>query len=109
MYVSGSPESVSKQPIQLIVKLNSSLQHIIVTLIYWSFGSFLDLKKNTIKRRVVIIIEFYLFSDQTCTPEEFTCDNGNCIQKKWLCDLEDDCGDGSDELKVHNFLFKIVL
>lgn len=37
--------------------------------------------------------------NQTCTPEEFTCDNGNCIQKKWLCDLEDDCGDGSDELK----------
>ena len=38
-------------------------------------------------------------ADQTCTPEEFTCDNGNCIQKKWLCDLEDDCGDGSDERK----------
>ena len=40
-----------------------------------------------------------LFPDQTCTPDEFTCDNGNCIQKKWLCDFEDDCGDGSDERK----------
>ena len=37
--------------------------------------------------------------DQTCTADEFTCDNGNCIQKKWLCDHEDDCGDGSDERK----------
>ena len=39
------------------------------------------------------------FLDQTCTSDEFTCDNGNCIQKKWLCDHEDDCGDGSDERK----------
>ena len=46
-----------------------------------------------------IKIKHSFFSDQTCTPEEFTCDNGNCIQKKWLCDYEDDCGDGSDELK----------
>ena len=30
-HVSGSPESVSKQPTQLIVKLNSSMRHIIVT------------------------------------------------------------------------------
>ena len=34
-----------KQPTQVIVKLNSSLQYIIVTLIYRSFGSFLDWKK----------------------------------------------------------------
>ena len=47
-------------------------------------------------------------TDQTCTPEEFTCDNGNCIQKKWLCDFEDDCGDGSDELKVKVQYFKVI-
>jgi len=37
------------------------------------------------------------FADQTCTPDEFSCDNGRCIQKRWLCDREDDCGDASDE------------
>ena len=42
---------------------------------------------------------FFFIPDQTCTADEFTCDNGNCIQKKWLCDHEDDCGDGSDERK----------
>ena len=31
-HVSGSPESVSKQPTQLILELYSSLRHIIVTL-----------------------------------------------------------------------------
>ena len=33
MYVSGSPEFVSKQPTQLIVKLISTLRHIIVTIL----------------------------------------------------------------------------
>ena len=35
--------------------------------------------------------------DQTCTATEFTCANSKCVQKRWLCDQEDDCGDGSDE------------
>ena len=32
-----------------------------------------------------------------CRPDEFLCDNWNCVPEKAQCDGEDDCGDGSDE------------
>lgn len=32
-----------------------------------------------------------------CEPNEFRCDNDRCVQKQWLCDGDDDCGDGTDE------------
>lgn len=40
-----------------------------------------------------------LFIDKkTCDPEtEFTCKNGRCIAKLWMCDFDNDCGDDSDE------------
>lgn len=43
-------------------------------------------------------LTFHKFSDETCRADDFTCANGKCIQKRWLCDLDNDCGDGSDEM-----------
>lgn len=34
----------------------------------------------------------------TCDSSTFTCANGKCIDKSFVCDNENDCGDDSDEL-----------
>lgn len=40
---------------------------------------------------------FSLATNKSCDPRYFTCRNGNCIQREWLCDGDDDCFDESDE------------
>ena len=32
-----------------------------------------------------------------CQDGYFQCDNGFCIPELWKCDLDNDCGDNSDE------------
>lgn len=38
-------------------------------------------------------------TQRTCSPDEFTCNNGNCILKTWVCDDVPDCSSGEDEQK----------
>lgn len=46
-----------------------------------------------------IFIFFIYFSAPvtTCDENTFMCSNKVCIPKQFLCDHDDDCGDGSDE------------
>lgn len=38
-----------------------------------------------------------LLGNITCAPLEFTCASGRCVSRNFVCNGEDDCGDGSDE------------
>ena len=40
----------------------------------------------------------YLHLESTsCQQDQFQCKNKKCINKGYVCDLSDDCGDNSDE------------
>ena len=39
-----------------------------------------------------------------CRSDEFQCNNGICIWYGWMCNLRDDCGDGSDESRSYGAL-----
>ena len=32
-----------------------------------------------------------------CSVDQWRCTSGSCIPKRWWCDSENDCSDGSDE------------
>lgn len=34
---------------------------------------------------------------KTCAEVDFVCHSGQCVPKRWQCDGEPDCEDGSDE------------
>ncbi|XP_076107661.1 uncharacterized protein LOC143075944 [Mytilus galloprovincialis] len=47
---------------------------------------------------ILIFISTYDVTEATCAANEFTCDNGACIQSVYRCDDSFECDDRSDEL-----------
>lgn len=49
-------------------------------------------KENFLKHVIIILLPA-----RTCPPNQYPCASGRCIPISWTCDLDDDCGDRSDE------------
>ena len=45
-----------------------------------------------------------LLDEATCSPREFQCANGKCIDARRRCDNRNDCGDDTDELNCGKFV-----
>ena len=41
--------------------------------------------------------QIYFILSAGCAPNQFTCDNGQCIPGIYVCDNNEDCDDDSDE------------
>jgi hypothetical protein len=51
----------------------------------------------------MLIFKIKFKVEKYCNYYEFRCNRGACIDESRVCDLVDDCGDGSDESgKMHN-------
>ena len=42
-----------------------------------------------------------------CDPNEFACDNGECIHSSWRCDDFNDCEDNSDSSYMYAVLLRL--
>ncbi len=48
-------------------------------------------------RSSALLFLFHSVFNNTCKAGEFMCQNRQCIPKHFVCDHDNDCGDGSDE------------
>lgn len=46
---------------------------------------------------VILVLYFLASTSTTCSSTEFECNDGECIDRRRLCDNYKDCQDGSDE------------
>lgn len=57
---------------------------------------------------LTILMTYSLFLETPrCEEFEFTCKNGRCISFEYICNTEDNCGDGSDEEKCFECLGEV--
>ena len=48
-------------------------------------------------------------ADRKCSSSQWKCQSGECIDKNFVCDELDDCGDGSDERNCGKLVIMIAV
>ena len=64
---------------------------------FWSSLSNTEEPQEFNRLVLLFSVDFVLYLGKSCRSDQFRCNNGNCIQKSYVCDSDDDCGDYSDE------------
>ena len=67
-----------------------------LTSILFSLSNVLILS-NLLSKQFFLLLPISSLSFFNMTPVQFLCDNDVCIDARFLCDNDNDCGDGSDE------------
>ena len=52
---------------------------------------------HKVKRKLIMFLRHKRLLNPSSTQEEYSCLDGNCISKDYVCDGEPDCGGGEDE------------
>ena len=45
----------------------------------------------------MLFTRVFFSAKKQCAPQEFQCNNSLCVHKRYKCDTDNNCGDGSDE------------
>ena len=64
---------------------------------FWSSLSNTEESQESNRFVLLFSVDFVLYLGKSCRSDQFRCNNGNCIQKSYVCDSDNDCGDYSDE------------
>lgn len=84
-----NPKQISKQMNKFNIKIDK--------LKFWTMFFLQSMYLILCTNHLFVLFFFQMFIDKPCDPDKFKCKNGRCILRRWLCDRENDCSDGSDE------------
>lgn len=86
----GQPSAMAKQTVLMV-----QMRILAVSVIY-PVGIFIFFTIWCKRQNLTFAMKISDYNGK-CEPNQYQCRNRKCVLKTWLCDSEDDCGDGSDE------------